>query len=120
LLSLQGELESLDKKYQKLLRPARSVKNKYVVTVTYIKRRGRSMYRLRAKPTSDYKNVSRKQLERQLETLKNQHGTNLYVKIIIPENSGLSYNEAWKFTSFIQKSYDYYYQEEDNSNKSEE
>jgi len=120
LLSLQGELESLDKKYQKLLRPARSAKNKYVVAVTYTKRRGRGVYRLRTKPTGDYKNVSRKQLERQLETLKNQHGTNLYVKVIIPKNSGLSYNEAWKFTSFVQKSYDYYFQEEDNSKKSEE
>jgi chromosome segregation ATPase len=112
LLSLQGELDSLDKKYQKLLRPARSSKGKVVVAVTYTKRKGHSVYRLREASGGDYKKVSRKQLERQLETFKKQHGTALYVKVIIPENSGLSYNEAWKFTNFIQKTYDYYFQEE--------
>ncbi len=111
LLSLQGELDSLDEKYQKLLRPARSAKGKYVVAVTYTKRRGRGVYRLRINPESEYKNVSRKQLERELEKQKNKHGTDLYIKVIIPENSGLSYNDAWKFTSAMQKSYDYYFQE---------
>jgi len=120
LLSLQGELESLDKKYQKLLRPARSAKNKYVVAVTYIKRKGRGVYRLRAKPTGNYKRVSRKQLERQLEVLKDKHSTNLYIKVIIPKNSGLSYNEAWKFTSFVQKAYDYYFQGDKGSHSTGE
>jgi chromosome segregation ATPase len=110
LLSLHGELDSLDKKYQKLLRPARSTKGKYIATVTYIKRKGRGVYRFRASSSGEYKNVSRKQLERTLLKLKNKHGIDLYVKVIIPENSGLSYNEAWKFTNFIQKSYDYYFQ----------
>ena len=110
LVSLQGELDSLDEKYQKLLRPARSSKGKVVVAVTYTKRKGRSVYRLRDKPNKEYKKVSREQLERQLEKLKNKHGIALYVKVIIPENSGLSYNEAWKFTSFMQKAYDYYFQ----------
>lgn len=112
LLSLQGELDSLDKKYQKLLRPARSTKGKYVVAVIYTKRKGRGVYRLRANLEGEYKNVSRKQLERKLSKLKKKHGTGLYVKVIIPENSGLSYNEAWKFTSTMQKSYDYYFQKE--------
>jgi chromosome segregation ATPase len=112
LLSLQGELDSLDKKYQKLLRPARSAKGKYVVAVIYTKRKGRGVYRLRASLDSEYKNVSRKQLEGKLSKLKKKYGTGLYVKVIIPENSGLSYNEAWKFTSAMQKSYDYYSQKE--------
>lgn len=111
LLSLQGELASLDKKYQKLLRPARSAKGKYVVAVIYIKRGGRGVYRLRVNSEGEYENVSRKQLERKLSSLKSKHGTNLYIKVIIPENSGLSYNDAWKFTSTMQKSYDYYFQE---------
>lgn len=110
LLSLQGELDSLDKKYQKLLRPARSSKGKYIVAVTYTKRKGRDVYRLRASPSAEYEKVSRKKLERLLLTLKKKHSTELYVKVIIPEKSGLSYNEAWKFTNFIQKSYDYYHQ----------
>ncbi|HFC93218.1 MAG TPA: hypothetical protein ENJ51_10455 [Leucothrix mucor] len=112
LLSLQGELDSLDEKYQKLLRPARSSKGKYVVAVTYTKRRGHGVYRLRLNPEGEYKNVSRQQLEHQLTKLKKKHGTDLYVKVIIPENSGLSYNDAWKFTSTMQKSYDYYFQKD--------
>ncbi len=120
LLSLQGELDSLDKKYQKLLRPARSAKGKYVVAVTYTKRRGREVYRLRTNPEGEYKNVSRKQLERQLAKLKDKHGTDLYIKVIIPENSGLSYNDAWKFTSTMQKSYDYYFQKGDSESTSDE
>jgi hypothetical protein len=33
------------------------------------------------------------------------------VKVIIPGDSGLSYNEAWNFTRDILSKYDYYYQE---------
>lgn len=111
LLSLQGELDSLDKKYQKLLRPARSSKGKTVVAVMYSKRKGRSVYRLRKTTKGDYQTLSRARLSNQLGKLKKKYKTDLYVKVIIPENSGLSYNEAWRFTNKIQKSYDYYYQD---------
>ena len=112
LLSLQGELDSLGKKYQKLLRPARSPKGKFVVTVRYTKYKGRDIYRLRTHPRGEYKNVSRWQLEHKMAKLKKKHGDHLYVKVVIPKNSGLSYNEALKFTNFMQKSYDYYFQDE--------
>ena len=42
---------------------------------------------------------------------KREHGKNLYVKIIIPEDSGLTYNEAWEFMRSLLVKYDYYYQE---------
>ncbi len=119
LLSLQGELDSLDKKYQKLLRPARSAKEKFVVAVIYTKYKGRSVYRLRTHSKGEYKNVSRRQLERKMTKLKKQHSSNLYVKVVIPKNSGLSYSEALKFTSFMQKSYDYYFQPEKTEKKPE-
>lgn len=111
LLSLQGELDSLDKKYQKLLRPARSAKGKFIVAVVYSKRKGRRVYRIRTNEKGEYKPISRQQLERKLTSLKNKHTSNLYVKVIIPKNSGLSHNEAWKFTSFVHQSYDYYFQD---------
>ncbi len=110
LLSLQGELDSLDKKYQKLLQPARSAKGKFIVEVVYSKRKGRGVYRIRVDQKGKYKNISRQQLERKLTSLKNKHTSDLYVKVIIPKNSGLSHNEAWKFTSFAHQSYDYYFQ----------
>lgn len=118
LLSLQGELDTLDKKYQKLLRPARSSKGKFVASVSYSKRRGRDVYRLSTGPGVDFKTVGRGQLDRELSRLKEKHKLNLYVKVIIPENSGLSYNDAWRFTNSMQKSYDYYYQE--NESETEE
>ena len=119
LLSLQGEMDILDKKYQKLLRPARSSKGKFVVSVMFNKRGGRSDYRLRSSPSGEYEKVSRKQLVRKLAKLQKKHKTNLYVKIIIPEKSGLSYNEAWRFTNEMQKTYDYYYQDEKSDDAAE-
>jgi len=47
LASLKGEYNSLDKRYQKLLKPARSTKSKYVVKVIYSKERGVATYQLK-------------------------------------------------------------------------
>jgi hypothetical protein len=46
-----------------------------------------------------------------LKQLKDTYKDILYVKIIIPDNSGLSYNEAWDFMSGMLDKYDYYYQD---------
>lgn len=110
LLSLQGEFDNLDSKYQKLLRPQRSSKGKFVVSVIYKKQGGRRVVRLKTSPQGSYKTVSNNELETALEALKQKHKTDLYLKIIIPENSGLSYSEAWKFTNELQKKFDYYFQ----------
>ena len=59
----------------------------------------------------DFKTVEAQQLHRRLTQLKNKWQDKLYVKIIIPEVSGLTYNEAWSFTKDILSRYDYYYQE---------
>jgi hypothetical protein len=45
-----------------------------------------------------------------LGSLKQRAGNKLYTKITIPENSGLSYQEAWSFSNEILTRYDYYYQ----------
>lgn len=108
LSKLQGELDELDSKYQKLLRPARSPKNKQVVEVVY----QRGGYQIRKPGEFGYRSVDNANLNNELSALKNQYKTDLYVKIIIPENSGLSYNEAWRFTRDMLDKYDYYYQGE--------
>lgn len=107
LLSLQGEFTELDKKYQKLLRPARSSKNKQVVEVIYQK----SGCSMRKPGESSYRTLDRLDLESELGALKSRYGNDLYIKIIIPTNSGLSYSEGWNFTSSILSRYDYYYQQ---------
>ncbi len=110
LASLEGDYAELDQKYQKLVKPSRSAKNKTVVEVMY----QRSGYRIRAPGQNKYRHISYSVLETELSGLKEQYGNDLYVKIIIPKNSGLSYNEAWRFTSDMLNKYDYYYQQ-DNS-----
>ncbi len=107
LSKLQGELDELDQKYQKLLRPARSPKNKQVVEVVYQK----GGYQVRKPGEFAYRSVDNATLNSELSTLKEQYKTDLYVKIIIPESSGLSYNEAWRFTRDMLNKYDYYYQD---------
>ena len=112
LLSLQGEYTSLDQKYQKLLRPARSAKGKQVAEVVYSK----AGYTLRKPGEAAARGVGRPALEDELAGLKAQYGSQLYVKVVIPDNSGLSYNEAWRFTNDMLSKYDYY-QQSDSSTK---
>jgi len=109
--TLQGEYDELRVKYDKLIRPARSAKGKHVVTVRYRKENGHYLSRIRDTGEADYSVVSRKELHRRLAKLKDDHSGNLYVKLIIPDDSGLSYTEAWTFTRDILDKYDYYHQE---------
>jgi hypothetical protein len=111
LSQLEGEYANLKVKYDKLVRPARTSKGKYVIEVRYSKSRGRPRIGYRKPGESGFTSISRSGLERLLGTLKAKHPKKLYVKIIFPEKSGLSFNEAWKFTDTLLKKYDYYYQE---------
>jgi len=107
---LQGEYDDLRVKYDRLIRPARSAKGKYVVTVRYWKENGSEQLRFRDVGDEEYTVVSRKELHRRLKKLKADQAGKLYVKLIIPDDSGLSYNEAWGFTLDILDKYDYYHQ----------
>ena len=107
---LQGEYDDLRVKYDRLTRPARSAKGKYVVTVRYWKEDGSEQLRFRDAGDEEYTVVSRKELHRLLKKLKADQAGKLYVKLIIPDDSGLSYNEAWGFTLDILDKYDYYHQ----------
>jgi chromosome segregation ATPase len=111
LTDLKQDYSKLKIQYNKLLRPARTAKGKTVVEVRYTK--SEKYFRIDYKGPGDsrFTSISRKQLEQNLNRLK-QRENNLYVKVIIPKNSGLSYNEAWSFTNHLHQNYDYYYQEE--------
>lgn len=108
--SLQDEYNSLDVKYRDLIRPARSSAGKVVVNLWIAKVGEGYVYRVRQPDQSESSIVSRGELESVLLSLKEQHGKSLYTRIIIPEESGLSHNEAWKFTQDILQKYDYYNQ----------
>ena len=108
LVQLQGFYDSLKVKYDKLIKPARTAKGKYVVEVRYEKRGKYYHIRYKHGAADNYTVATRKGLHKELGELKAAHSGSLYIKIIIPSDSGLSYNEAWKFTSKILSKYDYY------------
>jgi chromosome segregation ATPase len=113
LVSLQGEYDDLRNKYDKLIRPARSAVGKHVVSVRYFKEDNKIQILLKeSEDDPDYQSVSTDQLNKRLAKLKDTYSGNLYVKVIIPENSGLSYSEAWNFTYDLLRKYDYYHQGE--------
>jgi chromosome segregation ATPase len=101
----------LEEKYHKLIRPARSPLGKKVVAVHYSRTDGEYRILFKDLNSTEFRKVDNQQLNFRLGTLKNELQDKLYVKIIIPEESGLSYNEAWSFTKDILSKYDYYYQE---------
>jgi chromosome segregation ATPase len=111
LLSLQGEYDELQVKYNKLIRPARSAVGRHVVSVRYWKEDDGYQIRIRDAGEDEYRTVTREELEQELSELKGAYPDNLYVKLIIPDDSGLSYSEAWGFTFNILQKYDYYHQD---------
>lgn len=107
---LEADYSELKVKYDKLVKPARTARGKYVVEVYYEVKGKKSRIRIKhRKAGKNYKTVSSKEMHNILKALKKQHPGKLYVKVVIPKNSGLSYSEAWTFMKVILDKYDYYY-----------
>ena len=111
LLALKGDYETVKAKYEDLIKPARSAKGKYIVEVYYIRGAGGEVIRYKQPGNPNFIDLSLAQVEKRLKKLKQEKGNDLYVKIIIPTDSGLTYNEAWEFMRKLLAKYDYYYQE---------
>jgi len=114
--TIENDYTDLKTKYERLIRPARSPSGRYVVEVHYAKSDGAFRIDLKTPEDAQPRRISRAELNEQLDRLKAQHREGLYVRVIFPENSGLSYNEAWQFTSELHKSYDYYFQQGSEAN----
>lgn len=110
LRNLQSDFEQLKVKYEKLIRPARSPAGRYLVEVRYTKPAQRILVEYQTEESPGYQPVSQEQLEAELDRLKKQHTQGLYIKVIFPEQSGLSFSEAWSLTSQLHSKYDYYFQ----------
>jgi len=111
ILALKGEYEVVKSKYEELIKPARSAKGKYIAEVYYVKGAQGDVIRYKQPGQSEFVNLTLAEVENRLDKLKRDKGRDLYVKIIIPEDSGLTYNEAWTFMRNLLVKYDYYYQE---------
>ena len=115
LTQLQRDYASLDAKYRKLIRPARSSLGKTVVLVRYHKVGERLQIEMKAPADKAYRTLSNQALHKQLDQLQKADPKKLYVRIIFPDHSGLSYSEAWKLTESLLRRYDYYYQGDDSA-----
>lgn len=107
---LVAQYSDLKTRYDRLVRPARSPEGKYVVEVRYRKVEGEARVGIKEPEHGQFRQVSRQALHERLAQLQEGHPDELYVKIVIPEDSGLSYTEAWRFTKDVLEKYDYYYQ----------
>lgn len=113
LLTLKGDYEVVRSKYEELIKPARSAKGKYIAEVYYVKGESGDIIRFKEPGDDGFTNLSLAAVENRLDRLKQRKGKDLYVKIIIPTDSGLTYNEAWTFMRSLLVKYDYYYQEQE-------
>ena len=111
LNSLRGEYDELKVKYDRLVRPARSPEGRYLVEVRFSKVGGKTRIEYSTEGQTGFQIVSRERLEQRLTQLKNSKSNGLYIKVIFPEDSGLSFDEAWSVTSDLHARYDYYSQE---------
>ncbi len=110
LEKLRSDYLALESKYQKLVRPARTAKGKTVVSLRYRRENGNPIVELKLPGEDDFSEYSIKRMHEILADLKQQYGKKLYIRIIFPDNSDLTYKDAWKFTNEILSKYDYYYQ----------
>ena len=105
------DFSSLEDKYLKLVRPARSAAGKQVVSVQFLRTGEALHYLLKDVGAAGWRETSREELFTRLDELKARLGDELYVKVVIPDDSGLSYNEAWDFTKAVLSRFDYYYKD---------
>lgn len=110
LTALTDDYGSLKVKYDKLIKPARTAKGKYVVSVNYERVKGEERIRFKDAGEQSYSKINKKDLHSKLALLKKEHKKNLYIKLVIPKESGLTYSEAWTFMKEVLEKYDYYYQ----------
>ena len=103
------DFSSLEDKYLKLVRPARSSMGKQVASVQYRRDNGQFQYLFRGINADRWEEMSRVEMFKRLGVLKERLGEELYIRIVIPDDSGLSYNEAWGFTKTVLSQFDYYY-----------
>ena len=111
LNTLRGEYNELKVKYDELVRPARTPEGRYLVEVRYSKRDGKFRIEYSTADQPVFRRISRDKLDSALAALKAAKPEGLYIKIIFPDSSGLTFNEAWSFTSDLHSRYDYYSQD---------
>jgi chromosome segregation ATPase len=109
LSALGQDYSALELRYNELIQPARTAKGRFVVEVRVAKKDQQLQRLFRTDKNAAFEQVTHDELENALQQLKRLHAEGLYVRVIIPDESGLSYKEAWDFTREMHRKYDYYY-----------
>ena len=96
LTSSEKSYKDLEGKYNKLIRPARSPKGKFVVEVTYLKGEfGRQLFV--KEPQGIARLVSESELNRTLSRYQKRNPKNLYLKIVFPTGDLVSHRACAEF-----------------------
>ena len=106
---LKARNTELEYEYNRLIRPKRSELGRYVVRVHYLKDENGYHYKLKEPGDNQFTEVTLSQLDEQLKSLKQKHGSKLFVKVWFPDGTDLSHDESWSFANRIHLLYDYYH-----------
>lgn len=106
---LRKEYELMGEKYAALTRPARSPLGKAVAAVRYWKEEGIPSLMLKLPGAERFESIGPDEMHQVLSQLKQEHGDKLFVRIVIPMDSNLTYQEGWEFSLDLLRRYDYYY-----------
>lgn len=106
---LQKEYQEMGEKYAALSKPARSPAGKVVVAVRYRKVDGQPSFELMLPDIPQFVPIGRAEMHQALSRLKEDYGDKLFVRIVIPMDSNLAYQEGWEFSLDLLRRYDYYY-----------
>ena len=109
LALLQEEYEEMGEKYAALSKPARSPMGKVVAAVRYMKVEGQPLFMFKLPDAQQFEPIGEEEMHRALSRLKEEHGNKLFVRIVIPMDSNLTYQEGWEFSLDLLRRYDYYY-----------
>ncbi len=109
LSGLEDDYSDLRVKYDKLVKPARSSKNKHVVDFRYTSQLGDDRFVVKRPGDSEFSPpMTLEAAERVLQSIVVDHCKDLYVRIVFPQREPLSHQKAWALTSRLHK-YDYYH-----------
>lgn len=107
--SWKDNFERIKVRYDKLIKPARSRKGKRIAEIHYLNASNKVSYRLKEPGKRSLIKLNRTQLYRRLAQLQKVNPKDLYIKIVFPEGSQVTHDEAWRVTKGLLSRFDYYY-----------
>ena len=87
----------------------RSPVGRHYVEVKYWKRNDLFYLSWRENRSGAYEEVTRTELMKRLQKLKESKENGLYIRVVFPEDAGLTFKEAFELTNKLHKEFDYYF-----------